>query len=71
MFTHRDGDIEMSDNTSYGTTHHIYATSTDESQYEDINKLWVHGHVQLTIVLQLLTNDNDYHKTLVEYGFNS
>ena len=39
MFTHRDGDIEMSDNTSYGTTHHIYATSTDESHYEDINKL--------------------------------
>ena len=29
-YVHRDGDIEMSDNTAYGT---------DEAQYEDVNKL--------------------------------
>ena len=37
-YVHRDGDIEMSDNTAYDTTHH---THTDESPYEDVNKLWV------------------------------
>ena len=39
MFTHRDGYIEMSDNTAYGTTHHTHVTCTDESQYEDVNTL--------------------------------
>ena len=39
MFTHRDGDIEMSDNTAYGTAHHTHVTCADESQYEDVNKL--------------------------------
>ena len=35
----RGGDIEMSDNTAYDTTHHTHVTSTKESQYEDVNKL--------------------------------
>ena len=38
-YVHRDGDIQMSDNTAYGTTHHTHVTCTDESQYEDVNKL--------------------------------
>ena len=39
-YVHRDGDIEMSDNTAYGTTHHTsHVTCTDESPYEDVNKL--------------------------------
>ena len=39
-YVHRDGDIQMSDNTAYVTTHdHTHVTSTNESQYEDVNKL--------------------------------
>ena len=39
-YVHRDGDIQMSDNTAYDTTHHTsHVTSTNESQYEDVNKL--------------------------------
>ena len=38
-YVHRDGDIEMSDNTAYDTIHHTHVTSTDKSQYEDVNKL--------------------------------
>ena len=39
MFTHRDEDIEMSDNAAYGTTHHTHVTCADESQYEDVKTL--------------------------------
>ena len=38
-YVHRDGDIEMSDNTAYGTTRHTHVTCADESQYEDVSKL--------------------------------
>ena len=39
-YVHRDGAIQMSDNTAYDTTHdHTHVTSTNESQYEDVNKL--------------------------------
>ena len=41
IYVHRDGDIEMSDNTAYDTAHHTHVTCADESQYEDVNKLWV------------------------------
>ena len=40
IFTHRDGDIEMSDNTAYGKAHHTsHVTCADESQYEDVKTL--------------------------------
>ena len=44
----------MSDNTAYGTTQHTQVTCVDESQYEDVNKLW-RGCGATTPILQLLT----------------
>ena len=38
-YFHRDGDIEMSDNAAYGTTHHTHVTCAEESPYEDVDKL--------------------------------
>ena len=38
-YVHRDGDIEMSDNTAYDAALHTQVTCADESQYEDVNKL--------------------------------
>ena len=57
---HRDGDIEMSDNTAYSTTHHTsHVTCADESQYEDvnINYEWL---CTTTLILQLLTINSNY-----------